>query len=454
MAENHRNITERKKAEEAMREGASQYQDIVESVSERKRFEEMLRVLTRAMDQSPVSVVISDTDGKMEYVNARFCEITGFTAQEILGKNPEDIRYGTTPQGEYQQMLGTIVSGNEWRGELCNRKKNGDTYWESEVISPIKNENGVVTHILYLGVKEDIAERKRMEKEREIIELQLRQSQKLESVGQLASGIAHEINTPIQYVGDNLRFIQDSFANLKKLVFGYEKMFAGIPAGALEPGLLAVIEKARKETDFSYLAAEIPTAIQQSLDGVQRVADIVRAMKEFSHPGGKEKIETDINHAIQTTITVTRNEWKYVADVVTELAPDLPKIPCFPDEFNQVILNLLINAAQAIGDVVNKSGGKGMIRVVTRLDGAWVEIRIADTGAGIPEEIRHRIFDLFFTTKEVGKGTGQGLALARSVIVKKHGGELTFESSVGQGTTFVIRLPVSSKMPVQLSAIQ
>lgn len=338
-------------------------------------------------------------------------------------------------------MWATISSGREWRGEFCNRKKNGDLIWESAVISPIKNEDGVITH--FLGTKEDITERKRLEKEREIMELQLRQAQKLESVGQLAAGIAHEINTPIQYVGDNLRFIQDSFGTLSKLITEYEKTFSEIPPNAMDAKLSAAIESARNEADFSYLAGEIPTAIQQSLDGVRRVADIVRAMKEFSHPGGKEKSAIDINRAIQTTVTVARNEWKYVAEVVTELAPDLPMVPCFPDEFNQVILNLLVNAAHAIGDVVKKQGGKGAIRITTKRDDPWVEIRVADTGTGIPEEIRHRIFELFFTTKEVGKGTGQGLALARSVIVTKHGGVLTFESSVGRGTTFIVRLPVT-----------
>ena len=149
-----------------------------------------------------------------------------------------------------------------------------------------------------------------------------------------------------------------------------------------------------------------------------------------------------MNHAIDATITVSRNEWKYVAEMATDLAPGLPKVRCLPSEFNQVILNLIVNAAHAIGDVVRTAEGtKGVIKIGTRLDGSWVEIKVSDTGTGIPESIRHRIFDPFFTTKEVGKGTGQGLAIARSVIVDQHGGTLTFESEMGRGTTFVIRLP-------------
>jgi len=203
------------------------------------------------------------------------------------------------------------------------------------------------------------------------------------------------------------------------------------------------IEQTLKTCDVEYFFLQIPQAIQETLEGVERVTKIVRAMKEFSHPAGKEKTAVDINHCIQTTITVARNEWKYVAELVTDLAPGLPLVQGFQDEINQVILNLLVNAAQAIGDAVKTTGGKGTIKITTKHEAPWVEIRVADTGTGIPEEIRHRIFELFFTTKEPGKGTGQGLALARSVIVKKHGGELTFESAMGKGTTFIVRLPVT-----------
>jgi signal transduction histidine kinase len=183
--------------------------------------------------------------------------------------------------------------------------------------------------------------------------------------------------------------------------------------------------------------------LQESLEGISRVATIVRAMKEFSHPGRKEKMALDLNHAIETTVLVARNEWKYTADLTTDLAPDLPQVPCLVHEFNQAMLNLIVNAAHAVGDVAAKTeGSKGSIKISTRQDGAWVEIRISDTGTGIPENIRHRIFDPFFTTKDVGKGTGQGLAIARSTVVDKHGGEINFESTVGKGTTFIIRLPI------------
>jgi signal transduction histidine kinase len=207
--------------------------------------------------------------------------------------------------------------------------------------------------------------------------------------------------------------------------------------------LTAAVERSAKAIDIEYLNQEIPLAVRQSLDGVGRVTKIVQAMKEFSHPGQTEKVATDLNHAIETAITVARGEWKYVAEVGTEFAPDLPLVVCLPAEFNQVILNLIVNAAHAIAEAAQKSEGtKGMIQISTRSDGPWVEIKISDTGPGIPEAIRHRIFDPFFTTKGVGKGTGQGLALAWATVVDKHGGQLRCDSTVGQGTTFTLRLPI------------
>ena len=294
---------------------------------------------------------------------------------------------------------------------------------------------------------------------RKILESQLVQAQKLESIGQLAAGIAHEINTPTQYVGDNLEFLKGAFEDLDRLRTAHDELLAkmgtvpsavsprtetGLSPFLLDEALTAKIAELAEDAGVDYLAAQIPKAIDQSIEGVQRVASIVNAMKEFSHPGGKEKELVDLNHCIESTITVSRNEWKYVAEVEKDLDSGLPHVPCLPGEFNQVILNIIVNAAHAIADVAGEgSERKGTITVTTRRDGDWVEVRISDTGSGIPEKARTRIFDPFFTTKEVGKGTGQGLAISHSVIVDKHGGTLTFETEMGKGTTFIIRLPIS-----------
>jgi len=278
--------------------------------------------------------------------------------------------------------------------------------------------------------------------EREILEQQLRQAQKLEAIGQLAAGIAHEINTPIQYVGDNTRFLQESWPAYHELFAITREMQQEATPGPISPHTLERLDALAQSTDFQYLQTEVPSAIEQSLEGVQRVTKIVRAMKEFSHPGSEEKKPLDINQAIETTITVARNEWKYVSDVETHFDAALPLVLCHAGEFNQVILNLLINAAHAIAQAVGDgSQGKGKIVVSTLRNHNSAEISISDTGVGIPEAVRSRVFEPFFTTKPVGKGTGQGLALAHTAIVRRHGGKIWFDSELGKGTTFYIRIP-------------
>ncbi len=294
----------------------------------------------------------------------------------------------------------------------------------------------------FLILAEDITERK-------ILEGHLAQAQKLESIGQLAAGIAHEINTPIQYVGDNTRFLKDSFGEIGRL---FERCDFLNPKSACETvssERLNALREMYSDADINYLMHEIPVAIEQTEDGVERVANIVRAMKDFSHPSAKEMTYLDINHAILTTITVARNEWKYVADLQTELSDELPPIACYPDEFNQVILNLITNAAHAIADKVGDSNDKGEIKIGTRKREDAVEITVEDSGNGIPEHVRSRIFDPFFTTKEVGKGTGQGLALAHNAIVERLGGTIHFETEVGIGTTFTIRLSMENDAVTQ-----
>jgi PAS domain S-box-containing protein len=284
--------------------------------------------------------------------------------------------------------------------------------------------------------------------ERKMLEEQLRQAQKLEAIGQLAAGIAHEINTPTQYVGDNIRFLKDSWGSFAEFLNFCGVLRLECSDGPISPEHLQQFTQLHQKCDLDYLSKEIPSAIDQALEGVQRVAKIVKGFKEFSHPGSEEKRAININQAIETTITVARHEWKYCAEVVTAFDITLPLVPCLVGEFNQVILNLIINAAHAIGNTVEESGRKGTITISTRQEGKWAKIAVADTGAGIPVNIRSRVFEPFFTTKAVGKGSGQGLALAHSVIVNRHQGQLWFESEIGQGTTFFIRLPLKIEPPV------
>jgi signal transduction histidine kinase len=275
------------------------------------------------------------------------------------------------------------------------------------------------------------------------MEIELRQAQKLEAVGRLAAGIAHEINTPTQYVNDSIHFVRDSMDSLQRLIQRYREICETLSRGEAAAETARELSDAEEEADLPYLMQEIPAALDRSIEGLARVSTIVRSMKEFAHPGQTEIAAVDLNRTISTTLTIARNEYKYVADLETCFG-ELPPVPCYEGEFNQAILNIVINAAHAVGDVAGKTGTKGCITVRTERDGDFALVSVRDTGAGIPPAIRDRIFDPFFTTKEVGRGTGQGLPIARSVIVDKHKGQLTFESEVGKGTCFFIRLPLHS----------
>jgi signal transduction histidine kinase len=273
---------------------------------------------------------------------------------------------------------------------------------------------------------------------------QLLQKDKMASIGCLAAGIAHEINTPTQFLADNTVFLRDALKEvLAFLATLREACLRGSAVGSEEAPLKEKIEA----LDLEYLLEEIPRAIQQNLDGLGRVSRIVLAMKDFSHPGSEAKDMLDLNHAIESTITVSSAEWKYVAALETDLDPGLPLVPCFPGEFSQVVLNLLVNAAHAIKDALKDQDPSvlGKIRVSTRKLEDRVEIRISDTGTGIPEDIRSKIFEPFFTTKEVGKGTGLGLSIAYDIIVNKHGGSIRIESELGKGSEFILALPLESE---------
>lgn len=651
-------------------------------ITERRRTEDTLRQLSLAVEQSPVSVVITDPETNVTYVNPKFTEVSGYKAEEVLGKKAGILKSGLTSPDVYRDLWSALKQGREWRGEFCNRKKNGDIFWESMTIRSITDEKGAIAH--YLAIKEDITERRQareelrasrqmlqsildaipqrvfwkdknsvflgcnrpfatdagvdspaaiigkndydlpsadraeqyraddrqvmerrtaklnfherhtrpdgselwlqtnkmplfdlhgqvtgvvgtyediterkhaetelrltkfslenasdavfwMDKdghivyangaacrslkrsreeivslsvpdidplvpqqawpaiwenvkargaitfetqhkdkdrrifpveitanyldfdgqeysfafarelsERHKLETQLRQAQKLEAIGQLAAGIAHEINTPAQYVGDNTTFLKESWISMVPLFDAMRQLRGATRNGDLSEAMLKEFDRLWEAADIEYMQTEIPKAIDQSLDGIQRVTKIVRAMKEFSHPGSEEKQAVDINKAVETTVTVARNEWKYVAEVETVLERNLPPVSCHAGEFNQVILNLLVNSAHAIEQVVGDGAkGKGKITIRTRRDSDGIELAISDTGAGIPAEVQPRIFEPFFTTKPVGKGTGQGLALAHNTIVKRHGGKIWFETTPGKGTTFFIRLPFS-----------
>ena len=274
------------------------------------------------------------------------------------------------------------------------------------------------------------------------IQAQLDQSQRLESVGQLAAGVAHEINTPMQYIGDNVRYVAKTFQRMSDLMTCLPAIIDDSISDQELIELRKTVSCDRNVRKIRSALQQIPEALTDSIQGVEAVSKIVAAMKEFSHPGTGEKSRICLNHVIQSTISVARNEWKYVAEIETDLDESLQPILALPSELNQAFLNIIVNASHAIADRVERGElTKGVISIQTVEIDDGVQVTISDNGGGIPEQARKRVFEPFFTTKDVGKGTGQGLAIAHSVIVQKHRGKLWFDVEDGVGTTFSIQLP-------------
>lgn len=410
-----RDITERKQSEEKLKKARNELEGVLGSIS---------------------SILIGiNPEDEVTRWNKSAERVFGLKKEEVIGNSLEDCPI----DWDWPEIGKGVLACREKQStvrlaDISFVRVNGKPGILGISLSPIVIENVHQAGVLILA--SDITERKLMES-------QLSQAQKLEAIGQLAAGIAHEINTPTQYVGDNTHFLQEAFSDFMELMEKYQALVESLKSGHTPQGMLKEIEDLSEDLDLAYLIEEIPKAIEQALEGVGRVAKIVRAMKEFSHPGTEGKSLVDINHVIENTITVARNEWKYVAEMVTEFDSSLPPVPCLPGELNQVILNIVVNAAHAISDVIGDgSEEKGTITIETRQVDSWCEIRISDTGPGIPEKIRSKVFDPFFTTKEVGKGTGQGLTIAYQAIVEKHKGTIHMETEMGKGTTFIIRLPL------------
>jgi two-component system, NtrC family, sensor kinase len=407
---------------------------VKEDITERKKTERELRLTQFSLANASDALFWVDPGARFVYANEAACRSLERSREELLSLSIPDI----------DPLLTKEVWGPFWK--QC--KERGSVTFESQN----KSKQGrlfpveVTANYLEFDGQEYIFAFVRDITERRTLEGQLRHAQKLEGIGQLAAGIAHEINTPTQFVTDNLTFLRDSWKSAHELLEMYRSAIRNA-AALLPPGIAAALGQAERDCDLGFIVAEVPRAIDQSLDGSRRVAKIVRAMKEFSHPDSADKTAADLNRAIESTITVARNEWKYVAQIATEFDETLPPVVCYPGDINQVVLNLMVNAAHAVKDAVAE-GQMGQITVRTRKRGEFAEISVTDTGTGIPEAIRSRIFDPFFTTKEVGKGTGQGLSLAHNVVVKKHSGKIWFETEIGRGTTFFVELPIS---PVEVA---
>ena len=381
--------------------------------------------------RSPAGMIRVALDGRIFDCNLAAARIFGYDTQEALMADPMSERYFDAAEG--QEFIGRLEQGSAMTDlELCLRRKDGSSVYLLTTVTACTGQDGAPN---YEGMMIDITDKKRLQ-------VGHLHAQKLEAVGALAAGVAHEINTPIQFVANNTTFLQDSFAGVTDMISAYEMVFSRVAEGPVSAEILGQVTAGRERADWEYLKAEVPKAFEQVQDGLGRVTKIVGAMREFSHVDqSTEMSAADINRALESTLVVSGNAHKYVARVETQFA-DLPPVMCHIGDLNQVFLNLVINAAHAIEDAVAGTSQLGVIGVHTRRDGDWVEIEVSDTGTGIPVAIQRRVFDPFFTTKPVGRGSGQGLTLARAIVVDKHGGTLTFESEVGRGTTFRVRLPI------------
>ncbi|MCG7975644.1 MAG: ATP-binding protein [Candidatus Thiodiazotropha taylori] len=405
--------------------------------------EQFLSDVTNSMSEG---FVVLDNGGVVKYANPESARLIGWTKNEMLGKQFSQIVYGEKKPAK-EKNVKTIVMDTLKDGVI--RADNDDLFTHKSgheidivfSVSPMLQSGDEKRVVLTFS---DISERKRADRERMDLERQLNQTHKMEAVGQLAGGIAHEINTPIQYIGDNLKFIKESQQDMQNLLQDYADLSS---KAKQQPELQAELEKIDEtieEIDLGYLTEETTNAIDQSITGASQVARIVLAMKEFAHPGGKDMALADLNRIVSNAVAVCKNEWKYVADTQLQLSDNLPDVKCLAGEVSQVVLNIIVNAAHAIEAA--KREEKGTITITTELKDEQVEIRVSDTGTGIPEEAQEYVFNPFFTTKDVGRGTGQGLAIAQDIIVGKHQGELLFETEQGVGTTFIIRLPLTSEM--------
>jgi PAS domain S-box-containing protein len=407
----HTEITARKEAEDRLTVSEARYRSIIDTVHD--------------------VVYQLDGEGRFAFLNRSWEQLTGWTVEESLGRTIWSVmaqdEQADGEAGFFAFLRGELDNDSRYRFTLMTREGGVRTV---EASPQLVRVDGEVTGTA--GTLVDVTDHLQDE-------VELRHAQKLEAVGRLAAGIAHEVNTPVQFVGDNLQFLDDAFDSLVTLLGKYRSSLSPDSEIRTWAERQAFLSSAEVDGEAEYYEQEIPKAVAEAREGAQRIASIVRAMKAFGHPDAAEQQATDLNEAVRNTVIVARNEYKYIADVELELA-ELPAVVCHGGDVNQALLNLIVNAAHAIHDMVGDSGGRGRITVRTALDEGAVVISVADTGPGIPESIRHRVFEPFFTTKEVGRGTGQGLALVRAVA-DRHNGQISFETGE-HGTTFHLRVPV------------
>ncbi|URK17087.1 ATP-binding protein [Thalassospira sp. GO-4] len=422
---------------EAPEEFQKQFMELFNEQSRRKL--EITQRLKTILDTVVEGILIVDAAGIIQDFNKSAEEILRAQSGELLGTSV-DVMFIDRKMTVRHRLLNRCINISSGvlkydYTETMAQRLDGDSFPMEIIVSPANFSS----EMSYLYIFRDITRRRQAEDAQKKLEEDLREALKLEAIGHLAGGIAHEINTPSQYIRDNLKFLNDSYGALSR-VLGLSLQTLWKNRAFLPDNTFEEFAKQLRNSDMEFLLEEIPHATQQSLDGINQVARIVLSMKEFSHPGGAEKTTTDINRVLSNVIVISRNEWKHYADVVEKFDPEIPHIPCYINEVNQVFLNLIVNAVQAIQEAGRKPSEGEIVVKTTSLDDS-ILISISDNGTGIDKENRSKIFNPFFTTKEVGKGTGQGLSITHDIVTVRHGGRIWFETQVGKGTTFHVLLP-------------
>jgi PAS domain S-box-containing protein len=464
--------------------------EVVRDITEKKKVREKITFLAGIVDHASESVIATDQNGKIIYANPATEKMYEYTKEELVGKELEIINAELYRERIQKEIYEAALCGEVWQGELLNRRKDGKVFYTSTFVSKMVDKNGDFLALVWF--QRDVTQRKRYQEEmiriekekaetlrilheneaainkslnktrRELLEKnlelekrtfelekekkrlkeayvklnqmqnQLLQSEKLASLGQLAAGVAHELNNPISFVNSNLGTLAEYVKEIKKLLEKYEKMEGIIGGDKSKQKLSQEIDELKEQIDLDFVLGDFDKIISESQDGTQRVKSIVQNLRDFSHVDKGEFKFADINQGIESTLNIVWNELKYKAEVIKEYG-DIPQIECLPQQLNQVFMNLLLNAAQAITT-------HGQIKIKTYRKDKDIIIEISDTGIGIPKDNIARIFEPFFTTKEVGKGTGLGLSVAYG-IVQKHNGKIEVESEVNKGTTFRVILP-------------
>lgn len=427
---------------------------------------------SRIVNMANDGIWVIDERAMTSFVNARMAEMLGYKPEEMLGRSVTDFMYEEDVP-DYTKKLESRYQGVSGRYERRYRRKNGESVWVMISATAVLDEEQRFTG--GFAMVTDITEKKRTEEDlrrlNEELEARVRertrelrvshaeleaayrelklahssilQQEKMASIGQLASGIAHEINTPAQYVGNNIAFLRDSLEGLLEGMALCQGSLSCLEAGRLTAAAHKNLEAMFEAIDFDYLKKELPRALLESEEGIRRISGIVSAMKDFAHPGGSALGPVELDGLIRSTVEISRNAWKRVAELSVELATPPVIVKGLRDELGQVLLNLVVNAVDAIAETRREEDVPGRIRVRTRVVGAWGEIVVEDSGCGIPRALQQKIFEPFFTTKTVGQGSGQGLAIAYHIVTDKHGGELRVESEPGRGSRFIIRLPLA-----------